>query len=78
MDNQSPLFQKFIDDYMQGDRKKAAESLGVSIALVGHVLTKRRGVSIPVAIRIEEITSGEISRHDLRPDVYGPAPERAA
>lgn len=77
MDNKNPLFQKFIDGYMQGDRKKAAESLGVSIALVGHVLTNRRGVSIPVAIRIEEITGGEIDRADLRPDVYASKSEAA-
>lgn len=33
------------------------------------------GVMLPsfkAALKIEEITGGKVSRHDLRPDVYGP------
>ncbi|WP_420465586.1 transcriptional regulator [Panacagrimonas sp.] len=31
-----------------------------------------------LAQRIEKATSGQVSRHDLRSDIYGPAPREAA
>ena len=74
MKKKNPNFERFVRDYMGGDRNKAAKQLGVSIALVGHLMTGRRGVSIPTTKQIEFFTCGGITRHDLRPDVYGPAP----
>lgn len=74
MNAPNPYFKKFVTDYMAGDRRKAARQLGVSVALIGHVMTGRREVSIPVTQRIEFFTRGGINRHDLRPDVFGAHP----
>lgn len=40
----------------------------------------KNGVPPSVAIEIEAALNGEITRHDLRPDIFGPAPspEKAA
>ncbi len=78
MNKANPHFERFVRDFANGNRQEAAQKLGVSIALVGHLMNGRRQVSIPVAQTIGALTRGEISRHDLRPDVYGPAPERSA
>ena len=71
-------FKRFVSDYMGGDRSKAANQLGVSLALVGHLMTGIRQVSVPMAQRIELHTHGEITRYDLRPDVYGAEPKARA
>jgi DNA-binding transcriptional regulator YdaS (Cro superfamily) len=34
--------------------------------------------SAKLANRIEQATGGAVTRHDLRPDVFGPAPEAEA
>jgi DNA-binding transcriptional regulator YdaS (Cro superfamily) len=48
----------------------------------GHVyywLNKAKdGVPPAIAIEIEEALDRQITRHELRPDIFGPAPERAA
>lgn len=48
-------------------------------ALTGHshasISRWAGGVTKPgykAALKIEEVTGGKVSRHDLRPDVYGP------
>jgi len=63
---------KFIDflNYC-GGQSQAAEILGVSIGYVSHMKMGRRKVSFKQAQKIESITSGRISRKDLRPDIYG-------
>lgn len=67
--------QRFID--MTGGRKATSEKLGVSRALVDHMATGLRRVSIPIAKRIRDETNGKIKLHELRPDVFD-APKRAA
>lgn len=37
-----------------------------------------KDASAKLANRIEQATRGAVSRHDLRPDVFGPAPAPAA
>jgi len=68
------FFKKYVSDV--GGRAVAARRLGVSVGMVGHIEVERRGVSIKLAKRIEEDTKGAITRHHLRPDVFGPAPKR--
>lgn len=60
-----------------GSRKEAAARLGISEAMVGHILTGIRGVSVRVAQRIDAETNGTIAKHDLRPDVWS-EPAKAA
>lgn len=42
------------------------------------LLRVKRGRPVPADIcpKIEEATGGEITRHDLRPDIFGPAPKK--
>jgi len=56
-----------------GGRAEAAARLGVSVGMVGHIELGRRRVSIALAKRLETETGGRMSRHDLRPDIFGPA-----
>jgi len=54
-----------------GGRAKAAAELGISPGQVSHLITGRRNVTFQIAQKIERITDGQISRKDLRPDIYG-------
>lgn len=47
-----------------------AKMLGVSQALVTHVETGRRQFGYETVLRFEKISDGEITRSDLRPDIY--------
>lgn len=78
MNKPNPHFARFLADYMGGDRERASRQLGIGMAMVGHLSTGIRQVSVPVAQRIELATHGEITRYELRPDVYGAAPRRIA
>jgi DNA-binding transcriptional regulator YdaS (Cro superfamily) len=54
-----------------GGPTKLARSLGV---LPQHINNwRKRGVPAERCIAIEEATDGTVTRHDLRPDVFGPA-----
>ena len=55
-----------------GSQKAFAKALGVSEMRVSH--WKRRGAPAKAVIPIEEVTGGRVMRHDLRPDIFGPAP----
>ena len=72
MKKPNPHFVKFMATYMEGDRKRAADRLGLSLAMVGHLMTGHRQPSVKVARRIEDITGCVITRRDVRPDVFGP------
>lgn len=52
----------------------AARILGVSQGLVWQWLNGETKVTAERAIDIEGKTAGAITRHDLRPDIFGPAP----
>lgn len=52
-----------------------AIKLGVSQGLIWQWLDGRTRITAERAVEIEEKTDGEITRHDLRPDLYLPAPK---
>lgn len=54
-----------------------ADAIGVSQGLVWQWLDGRTRVTAERAIEIEEKTGREVSRHELRPDLY-PKESRAA
>jgi DNA-binding transcriptional regulator YdaS (Cro superfamily) len=47
-----------------------ARTLGVTPGLVWQWLNKHRPIAPQKALLIEEKTSGAVTRHELRPDVY--------
>jgi DNA-binding transcriptional regulator YdaS (Cro superfamily) len=62
-----------------GGQKPLADILNVHPAMVSQWATGRRPVAAHHVLAIEEATG--VSRHDLRPDVFGSAPaetEKAA
>lgn len=59
----------------EGGQAALARAIGVSPQAVSQWVTKRRPVPPRLAIAIEAATG--VSRHDLRPDVFGPAPDQA-
>jgi DNA-binding transcriptional regulator YdaS (Cro superfamily) len=50
--------------------------MGCSQQQISYLL-KAKSISAEMAIKIDEATHGEVSRHDLRPDLFG-ARESAA
>ncbi|WP_342640919.1 helix-turn-helix domain-containing protein [Rhodoligotrophos ferricapiens] len=59
-----------------GGQSRLAELIGTTQSHVWYWLTRaKRGVPGEFVLRIEEVTGGRVSRHDLRPDIY---PHRSA
>lgn len=54
-----------------------ARQLGVSQGLVWQWVNGRTRITAERAVQIEGVTAGEITRHDLRPDLYPRASEAA-
>jgi DNA-binding transcriptional regulator YdaS (Cro superfamily) len=55
-----------------------ATKIGCSRQLVSHWRTGRQEPSPRMARIIESISDGAVLAADIRPDVFGPLPERAA
>lgn len=52
-----------------------AKQIGVSQGLVWQWITGKTRITVERAIEIERKTDGKITRHELRPDIFGPAPQ---
>lgn len=64
---------------LAGGQKPLADAIGTTQSQVWYWLTRsKKGVPGEFASRIEAAVENKISRHDLRPDIFGPAPETAA
>ena len=70
MKKSNPHVQAFVT--IVGGRKVAAQRLGISLAMVGHLCTGERAVSPQVAKKIEEVSGGVITRAALLPELFGP------
>jgi len=57
-----------------GTQQRLAELLGVKSPSIAE-WRKRKRVPAERCIAIETLTSGAVTRYDLRPDVFGPAPK---
>jgi len=69
MEQQSPLQQAIK---AAGSQEALAKQIGASQQQVSYWLKSPNGVSGPFVLAIEAHTG--VSRHVLRPDIYGPAP----
>jgi DNA-binding transcriptional regulator YdaS (Cro superfamily) len=56
-------------------QEEFAKVIGVTQGTVSHWITGRSLVPIKTAKLIEEKTSGQVSRFELRPDVWEPPPK---
>lgn len=62
-----------------GSQAKLATEAGCSQQLISQLLNGEVGITAETAIKIDKATGGDISKHELRPDVFGPADaEKAA
>jgi DNA-binding transcriptional regulator YdaS (Cro superfamily) len=68
MKKPNPQVQAFVT--IVGGRKEAAIKLGVTVAMVGHLMTGARKVSPQMAIAIDQASNGAIRRSALRPDLW--------
>jgi DNA-binding transcriptional regulator YdaS (Cro superfamily) len=54
-----------------GSQVALAQRMGVSQAAVSYWLTQAKTVPAERAVQIEAVTEGEVSRKELRPDLWG-------
>jgi len=60
-----------LKTYLRGrTQSELAERLGVTQGAVSHWVTGRARVPAEMARAIERITGGEVTRVDLRPDLF--------
>jgi DNA-binding transcriptional regulator YdaS (Cro superfamily) len=59
---------------LAGSQGKLAKSIGRSQNAIWHAKSTGR-ITAEMALSIDRATSGAVSRHQLRPDVYGAASE---
>ncbi|MFM2005148.1 MAG: hypothetical protein RLZZ09_803 [Pseudomonadota bacterium] len=53
-----------------GSQKKLADAAGCSQQQISYLL-KATTITAEMSIKIDEATGGVVSRHDLRPDLFG-------
>lgn len=63
---------------LAGTQAKLAEGMGCSQQYISWLLKEATQISGDKAVAVERATNGGVSRADLRPDLFGAAPEAAA
>lgn len=61
-----------------GSQAKLAQEVGCSQQQISLLLTTAKGITAEMAIKIDLATKGLVSKHDLRPDIFGERRESAA
>jgi DNA-binding transcriptional regulator YdaS (Cro superfamily) len=74
MDNMIELLKKALP----GSQKATGKLINVSQPAIHKWITGKSKPSAKNAIAIERATHGAITREQLRPDVFGPAPDTEA
>ena len=59
---------------LAGGQKALADAINVKPAMVWQWVNGHRPVAAHHCLPIQQATEGQITVHDLRPDVFGPAP----
>lgn len=70
-----PKLKKFIERAIRhyGSQAKLADALSCSQQQISYLL-RASSVSAEMAKKLDEATGGAVSRHDLRPDIFGERP----
>jgi DNA-binding transcriptional regulator YdaS (Cro superfamily) len=53
-----------------GSQAKLAEGIGLSQQGVSFLIHKAKIIPCEIAVRIDRFTNGQVSRRDLRPDIF--------
>lgn len=56
-----------------GSQTKLAQALGISQQGVSYIINHASTVPAEIAVGIDRLTNGKISKFDLRPDIFGDA-----
>lgn len=59
-----------------GSQSGLAKAIGAPPALVWQWVHGQRPIAAKWCIPIETATGGQVTRHDLRPDIFGAGPEQ--
>lgn len=57
----------------RGAKAEMAERLGISRTWMAQIINERVVCSASLAVLINQITNGEVSKESLRPDLFGKA-----
>lgn len=56
---------------LHGSQAKLAERIGCSQQQISYLMKARR-ITADMALKLHEATDGAVSKHTLRPDIFGP------
>lgn len=60
--------------HLHGSQVKLAKEVGCSQQYISWLLKEADQISAEMAVAFERATGSAVSRHDLRPDIFGPTP----
>jgi DNA-binding transcriptional regulator YdaS (Cro superfamily) len=63
--------QEFFVGKKRGAKDALAKELGISRTWMSQIISGREVCSPELAVEIERLTNGEVTRRDLRPDLFG-------
>ena len=69
MNEIKPHIERAIQHH--GSQAKLAEVMGCSQQQISYLL-KAKGITAEMAMRLHDATLGAVSKHELRPDIFGP------
>lgn len=55
----------------RGEQRRLANALGISPTWMNLVVSGKRDCSPELALAIEQATNGQVTRAELRPDLFG-------
>jgi|1048.fasta_scaffold00038_33 DNA-binding transcriptional regulator YdaS (Cro superfamily) len=61
----------WLDKQPRGTRAQLARSLGITPTWMCQLTAGRGKASVELAIEIERLTDGQVTRSDMRPDIFG-------
>lgn len=68
-----------LRDYIpRGKRSDFARQLGVKVSYLHKLCVGQEQPGIALVLKIERATLGRVTKHDLRPDLFGPSNSDAA
>ncbi|MBV5335501.1 helix-turn-helix domain-containing protein [bacterium] len=65
----------YYDSLPSGGRRALAKDLAIAPAYLYQMVTNIRPVAPQLCRAIQHATNGAVTVHDLRPDIFGEAPE---
>ncbi|PPK72652.1 DNA-binding transcriptional regulator YdaS (Cro superfamily) [Methylobacter tundripaludum] len=61
-----------------GGRVEAANAIGVSPSYISMIKSGKRKCSPALAVLVDNITNGKVSKQELRPDIWSPSIDSGA